>query len=163
MAKSTVSGAADPTARDTQEIRNVEEQKTCTKSSLALAVALGVLAQTKQALPVSLKDSKTVAQLAHHVLQRRQTAKSGIDQKKKSGQRLQSSTTCLASPKGTVGFGVDVQALWGIHLDGGRGSRPDAKQTPSSQATPMVRQSTTGHALVVNAKARFSKDRGSLR
>src|SRR5690606_25536935 len=58
--------------------------------------------------------------------------------------------------EGTVGFGVDVQALWGIHLDGGRGSRPDANNTffPSDSDGSAVHNWAR---IGGNAKARFSK------
>jgi hypothetical protein len=57
--------------------------------------------------------------------------------------------------EGTVGFGVDAQALWGIHLDGGRGKHPDnssffPSDSDGSAASQWAR-------FGANAKARFSK------
>lgn len=57
--------------------------------------------------------------------------------------------------QGVVGFGVDVQALWGIHLDGGRGHHPN-----NSTFFPSDSDGSAVHdwaRIGGNAKARFSK------
>jgi hypothetical protein len=57
--------------------------------------------------------------------------------------------------EGTVGFGVDLQALVGVHLDGGRGHHPDSNSfTPSDSDGSATHEWSSGGAT---AKARFSQ------
>lgn len=55
--------------------------------------------------------------------------------------------------EGTVGFGVDAQALWGIHLDGGRGYHKSGFMPDDSDGSSVSQWARFG----ANAKARFSK------
>lgn len=57
--------------------------------------------------------------------------------------------------EGVVGFGVDAQALWGIHLDGGKGHHPDSSSFFPSDSDGSS-ESQWGR-FGANAKARFSK------
>jgi hypothetical protein len=91
------------------------------KSTLALAVAVGVLAQQAGAAGF-LEDSKASVSSRTMYFNNDNREHNGTSgQQKESAQGFkfdyQSGFT-----QGTVGFGVDAQALWGIHLDGGRGN-----------------------------------------
>ena len=113
------------------------------KSTLALAVAVGVMAQQAGAAGF-LEDSKAsvssrtmyynadMPRRCEHCDNRQRETAEGLKFDYLSG-----------FTQGTVGFGIDAQALVGIHLDGGRGHHP-VTTTPSSQATPMVRQRMRG-------------------
>lgn len=122
------------------------------KSSLALAVALGVLAQ--QAGAAGFVEDSKLSLSSRTMYFNDDNRESGIDQKE-SGQGFKLDYLS-GFTEGTVGFGVDVQALWGIHLDGGRGSRPDANNTffPSDSDGSAVHDWAR---IGGNAKARFSK------
>lgn len=122
------------------------------KSSLALAVALGVLAQ--QAGAAGFVEDSKLSLSSRTMYFNDDNRESGIDQKE-SGQGFKLDYLS-GFTQGTVGFGVDVQALWGIHLDGGRGSRPDANNTffPSDSDGSAVHDWAR---IGGNAKARFSK------
>ena len=122
------------------------------KSSLALAVALGVLAQ--QAGAAGFVEDSKLSLSSRTMYFNDDNRESGIDQKE-SGQGFKLDYLS-GFTEGTVGFGVDVQALWGIHLDGGRGSRPDANNTffPSDSDGSAVHNWAR---IGGNAKARFSK------
>ena len=90
------------------------------KSSLALAVALGILAQ--QAGAAGFVEDSKLSLSSRTMYFNDDNRESGIDQKE-SGQGFKLDYLS-GFTEGTVGFGVDVQALWAIHLVGGRGSRP---------------------------------------
>lgn len=122
------------------------------KSSLALAVALGVLAQ--QAGAAGFVEDSKLSLSSRTMYFNDDNRESGIDQKE-SGQGFKLDYLS-GFTEGTVGFGVDIQALWGIHLDGGRGSRPDANNTffPSDSDGSAVHDWAR---IGGNAKARFSK------
>ncbi|CAO3305417.1 OprD family porin [Pseudomonas putida] len=122
------------------------------KSSLALAVALGVLAQ--QAGAAGFVEDSKLSLSSRTMYFNDDNRESGIDQKE-SGQGFKLDYLS-GFTQGTVGFGVDVQALWGIHLDGGRGSRQDANNTffPSDSDGSAVHDWAR---IGGNAKARFSK------
>ncbi|MEX5340146.1 OprD family porin [Pseudomonas sp. I2] len=122
------------------------------KSSLALAVALGVLAQQASAAGF-IEDSKL--SLSSRTMYFNDDNREGGADQKESGQGFKLDYLS-GFTEGTVGFGVDVQALWGIHLDGGRGSRPDANNTffPSDSDGSAVHNWAR---IGGNAKARFSK------
>ncbi|WP_144170146.1 OprD family porin [Pseudomonas sp. Kh13] len=122
------------------------------KSSLALAVALGVLAQ--QAGAAGFVEDSKLSLSSRTMYFNDDNRESGIDQKE-SGQGFKLDYLS-GFTEGTVGFGVDVQALWGIHLDGGRGSRPNANNTffPSDSDGSAVHDWAR---IGGNAKARFSK------
>lgn len=92
------------------------------KSTLALAVALGVLAQQAGAAGF-VEDSKLSVSSRTMYFDNDNREEHNKDQRE-SGQGFkldyQSGFT-----EGTVGFGFDAQAVWGIHLDGGKGHHPD--------------------------------------
>ncbi|WP_307943262.1 OprD family porin [Pseudomonas mosselii] len=121
------------------------------KSSLALAVALGVLAQQAGAAGF-IEDSK-LSLSSRTMYFNNDNREVGADNRE-SGQGFKLDYIS-GFTEGTVGFGVDAQALWGIHLDGGKGKHPDnssffPSETNGSAAAQWAR-------LGANAKARFSK------
>lgn len=122
------------------------------KSSLAVAVALGVIAQTAGAAGF-VEDSKLA--LSSRTMYFNDDNRDGGTDQNETGQGFKLDYLS-GFTQGTVGFGVDVQALWGIHLDGGRGSRPNANNTffPSDSDGSAVHDWAR---IGGNAKARFSK------
>ncbi|HKS12997.1 MAG TPA: OprD family porin [Pseudomonas sp.] len=121
------------------------------KSSLALAVALGVLAQQAGAAGF-VEDSKL--SLSSRTMYFDNDNREGGSDNRESGQGFKLDYLS-GYTEGTVGFGVDVQALWGIHLDGGRGHHPD-----NSSFFPSDSDGSAVHdwsRIGGNAKARFSK------
>ncbi len=123
------------------------------KSSLALAVALGVLAQQAGAAGF-VEDSKLSLSSRTMYFNNDTRENGGLDQRE-SGQGFKLDYLS-GFTEGTVGFGVDVQALWGIHLDGGRGHRQNADNSffPSDSDGSAVHDwSRVGG----NVKARISK------
>ncbi|PVZ40239.1 OprD family porin [Pseudomonas sp. CC120222-01a] len=121
------------------------------KSSLALAVAVGVFAQAAGAAGF-VEDSKL--SLSSRTMYFNNDNRDGGADNRESGQGFKLDYISGFTP-GTVGFGVDAQALWGIHLDGGRGKHPDVGTFfPSDSDGSAVDQWARFGA---NAKARFSK------
>lgn len=121
------------------------------KSSLALAVALGVLAQQAGAAGF-IEDSK-LSLSSRTMYFNNDNREVGADNRE-SGQGFKLDYIS-GFTQGTVGFGVDAQALWGIHLDGGRGKHPsNSTFFPSETNNSAVDQWARVGA---NAKARFSK------
>lgn len=122
------------------------------KSSLALAVAVGVLAQQAGAAGF-IEDSK-LALSSRTMYYNADNRETGPDQKESAqGFKLD---YVSGFTQGVVGFGFDAQALLGIHLDGGRGSRPNANNTffPSDSDGSAVHEWSR---IGGNAKARISK------
>ncbi|MFJ4156410.1 OprD family outer membrane porin [Pseudomonas sp. NPDC089752] len=125
------------------------------KSSLALAVALGVLAQQAGAAGF-VEDSKLSlsSRTMYFNNDNREAHATGTAERpdqRESGQGFKLDYIS-GFTEGTVGFGVDAQALWGIHLDGGEGYHksgffPDDGKGSAAQWA----------RFGANAKARFSK------
>lgn len=121
------------------------------KSSLALAVALGVLAQQAGAAGF-VEDSKL--SVSSRTMYFDNDNREGGNDNRESGQGFKLDYLS-GFTEGTVGFGVDVQALWGIHLDGGKGHHPNSSTFfPSDTDGSAVGQWAR---VGGNAKARFSK------
>ncbi len=121
------------------------------KSTLAIAVAVGVLAQQAGAAGF-VEDSKL--SLSSRTMYFNNDNRDGGADNRESGQGFKVDYIS-GFTEGTVGFGVDAQALWGIHLDGGRGHHPDnssffPSDTDGSAESQWAR-------FGANAKARFSK------
>ncbi|WP_252089992.1 OprD family porin [Pseudomonas sp. MWU13-3659] len=125
------------------------------KSSLALAVALGVLAQQAGAAGF-IEDSKLSlsSRTMYFNNDNREAHATGTAKRpdqRESGQGFKLDYIS-GFTEGTVGFGVDAQALWGIRLDGGKGYHkagffPDDGKGAADQWA----------RIGGNAKARFSK------
>ncbi|MBM3108340.1 OprD family porin [Pseudomonas sp. V1] len=121
------------------------------KSTLALAVAVGVLAQHAGAAGF-VEDSKL--SLSSRTMYFDGDNRDGGSDNRESGQGFKVDYIS-GFTEGTVGFGVDAQALWGIHLDGGKGHHPNSSTFfPSDTDGSAVSQWARFGA---NAKARFSK------
>jgi hypothetical protein len=124
------------------------------KSSLALAVALGVLAQQAGAAGF-IEDSKL--SLSSRTMYFDQNVREGHADKPRLDQRESGQGFKLdyisGFTEGTVGFGVDAQALWGIHLDGGRGYHANGFLPSDTDGSSVSQWGRFG----ANAKARFSK------
>lgn len=122
------------------------------KSTLALAVAFGVLAQQAGAAGF-LEDSKASISSRTLYFDNNQREDGGVTNRETAtGLKFD---YLSGYTQGTVGFGLDVQALVGIHLDGGRGHHAaNGAITPSeSDGSSVGEWSRIGG----NAKARFSK------
>ncbi|KFE54689.1 OprD family porin [Pseudomonas syringae] len=122
------------------------------KSTLALAIAVGVMAQQASAAGF-IEDSKASVSS--------RTLYFNSDPREGTANRNEETATGLkfdyvsGFTQGTVGFGLDVQALVGIHLDGGRGHHAaNGGITPTDSDGSSVDEWTR---IGGNAKARFSK------
>ncbi|GFM72878.1 OprD family porin [Pseudomonas capsici] len=122
------------------------------KSTLALAVTFGVLAQQAGAAGF-IEDSKASVSSRTLYFDNDQREPGGVDNRETAtGLKFD---YLSGFTQGTVGFGLDVQALVGVHLDGGKG-----KHFPSNGITPTDTDGSAVNSwgrLGGNAKARFSK------
>jgi len=91
------------------------------KSSLALAVALGLLAQQASA-DGFLEDSK--ASISSRTMYYNADNRSGGADQREAAEALKLDYKS-GFTQGTIGFGIDAQAIEAIHLDGGKGHHPD--------------------------------------
>ncbi|MBV7571404.1 OprD family porin [Pseudomonas sp. PDM32] len=126
------------------------------KSTLALAVAVGVLAQQAGAAGF-LEDSK--ASISSRTMYYNNDNREGGADQRESAEGLKFDYLS-GFTQGTVGFGIDAQALLGIHLDGGKGHHPDNNTFfPSDSDGSAVSEWSRAAA---NVKARFSKTEAHL-
>jgi hypothetical protein len=121
------------------------------KSTLAIAVAAGVLAQTAGAAGF-IEDSK--ATVSARTLYFNNDYKDSTTHDQRETAQGFKFDYLSGFTEGTVGFGVDAQVLTGIHLDGGRGYRTGGSISPSDTDGSA---SGTWTRFNANAKARFSK------
>ncbi|MBD8495506.1 OprD family porin [Pseudomonas syringae] len=124
------------------------------KSTLALAVAFGVMAQQAGAAGF-IEDSK--ASVSSRTLFFNNDFREGTNHTHRETATGLKFDYTSGYTQGTVGFGLDAQALVGIHLDGGRGYRSAATNggvTPSDTDGSAVNEWSRAGA---NAKARISK------
>lgn len=132
------------------------------KSSLALAVALGVLAQQAGAAGF-IEDSKLSlsSRTMYFDNNNREAHATPATPTRAAGKRPDQRETgqgfkldyISGFTEGTVGFGVDAQAVWGIHLDGGKGYHKAGFLPDDSDGSSVSQWARVGG----NAKARFSK------
>ncbi|EJM25737.1 outer membrane porin, OprD family [Pseudomonas sp. GM21] len=126
------------------------------KSTLALAVAVGVLAQQAGAAGF-IEDSK-LSVSSRTMYFNNDNRDGGADQRE-SAQGFKFDYLSGFTP-GTIGFGIDAQAMVGIHLDGGKGHHPDNNSfVPSDSDGSAVNEWSRGAA---NVKARISKTEAHL-
>jgi hypothetical protein len=126
------------------------------KSTLALAVAVGVVAQQAGAAGF-LEDSK--ASISSRTMYYNNDNREGGADQRESAEGLKLDYLS-GFTQGTVGFGIDAQALLGIHLDGGKGHHPDNNTFfPSDSDGSAVSEWSRAAA---NVKARFSKTEAHL-
>jgi hypothetical protein len=124
---------------------------------LALAVAVGVLAQQAGAAGF-LEDSK--ASVSSRTMYYNNDNREGGADQRETAEGLKFDYLS-GFTQGTVGFGIDAQALVGIHLDGGKGHHPANNNTffPSDSDGSAVHEWSRAAA---NVKARFSKTEAHL-
>jgi hypothetical protein len=121
------------------------------KSMLAMAVAVGVLAQQAGAAGF-IEDSK--ATISSRTMYFDNDNREGGADQRETAQGFKFDYLS-GFTQGTVGFGVDVQALIGIHLDGGKGHHPNSNSfVPSDSDGSAVHEWSR---LAGNVKGRFSK------
>jgi hypothetical protein len=125
------------------------------KSTLALAVAVGVLAQQAGAAGF-LEDSKASvsSRTMYYNADAREGPSTPANNQRETAEGLKFDYLS-GFTQGSVGFGIDAQALVGIHLDGGKGHHPDnnsffPSDSDGSASDPWSR-------VAANVKARFSK------
>ena len=126
------------------------------KSTLAIAVAVGVLAQQAGAAGF-IEDSK--ASVSSRTLYfDNDNREGGADQRETAtGLKFDYKS---GFTQGVVGFGIDAQALVGIHLDGGKGQHPNSNTfVPSDTDGSAVHNWSR---LSGNVKALFSKTEAHL-
>ena len=122
------------------------------KSTLALAVTFGVLAQQAGAAGF-IEDSKASISSRTLYFDNDQRESSGVDNRETAtGLKFD---YLSGFTQGTVGFGLDVQALVGVHLDGGKGNHIAAGGITPTETNGSAVDSWS--RLGGNAKARFSK------
>ena len=93
------------------------------KSTLALAVAVGVLAQQAGAAGF-IEDSKASVS-SRTMYFNNDNREGGMPTSSERPLKVCKFDFQSGFTQGTVGFGIDAQALVGIHLDGGKGHHPD--------------------------------------
>ncbi|VVO97729.1 OprD family porin [Pseudomonas fluorescens] len=126
------------------------------KSTLALAVAVGVCAQQAGAAGF-IEDSKF--SVSSRTMYFNNDNRDGGADQKESAQGFKFDYLSGFTP-GTIGFGIDAQAMVGIHLDGGKGHHPDNNSfVPSDSDGSAVNEWSRGAA---NVKARISKTEAHL-
>ncbi|WP_454846712.1 OprD family outer membrane porin [Pseudomonas farris] len=126
------------------------------KSTLALAVAVGVLAQQAGAAGF-IEDSK--ASVSSRTLYFNNDNREGGSDQRETATGLKFDYKS-GFTQGVVGFGIDAQALVGIHLDGGKGHHPDNNSfVPSDTDGSAVHNWSR---LSGNVKALFSKTEAHL-
>ncbi|MFJ2688784.1 OprD family outer membrane porin [Pseudomonas sp. NPDC087336] len=125
------------------------------KSTLALAVAVGVMAQQAGAAGF-IEDSKASVSSRTYYFDsdKREGASTPANRQREAAEGLKFDYQSGFTP-GTVGFGIDAQALVGIHLDGGKGHHPDNNSFSPSDSDGSAESSWS--RLAGNVKARFSK------
>ncbi|CAI8985200.1 Outer membrane OprD family porin [Pseudomonas sp. IT-P253] len=131
------------------------------KSTLALAVAVGVLAQQAGAAGF-LEDSKASvsSRTMYYDADMREGASTPANRQRETAEGLKFDYLS-GFTQGTVGFGIDAQALVGIHLDGGPGHHPTGN---SNSFFPSDGNGAADEwsRLDGNVKARFSKTEAHL-
>lgn len=124
------------------------------KSTLAMAVALGVLAQQAGAAGF-IEDSK--ASVSSRTLYFNNDNRDGAEDLRETGTGLKFDYKS-GFTQGTVGFGIDAQALVGIRLDGGRGRNAGSYMPADTDGSAVHEWSR----LSGNVKALFSKTEAHL-
>ena len=127
------------------------------KSTLALAVAVGVMAQQAGAAGF-IEDSK--ASVSSRTMYFDNDNREGDEDQREAATGLKFDYKS-GFTQGVVGFGIDAQAMVGLHLDGGKGQRPDANNSfsPSDSDGSAEHSWSRGSA---NVKALFSKTEAHL-
>ncbi|UZD95139.1 OprD family porin [Pseudomonas corrugata] len=126
------------------------------KSTLALAVAVGVLAQQAGAAGF-IEDSK--ASVSSRTMYFDNDFREGTNDQREAATGLKFDYKS-GFTQGVVGFGIDAQALVGLHLDGGKGHHPNNNSFTPSDTDGSAEQSWSRASG--NVKALFSKTEAHL-
>jgi hypothetical protein len=131
------------------------------KSTLALAVTVGVMAQQAGAAGF-LEDSKASisSRTMYYDADMREGASTPANRQRETAEGLKFDYLS-GFTQGTVGFGIDAQALVGIHLDGGKGHHPTGNSN-SFFPSDGNEAADEWSRLDGNVKARFSKTEAHL-
>ncbi len=131
------------------------------KSTLALAVTVGVLAQQAGAAGF-LEDSKASisSRTMYYDADMREGASIPANRQRETAEGLKFDYLS-GFTQGSVGFGIDAQALVGIHLDGGKGHHPTGNSN-SFFPSDGNEAADEWSRLDGNVKARFSKTEAHL-
>ncbi|CAI8906772.1 Outer membrane OprD family porin [Pseudomonas sp. IT-196MI5] len=131
------------------------------KSTLALAVTVGVLTQQAGAAGF-LEDSKASisSRTMYYDADMREGASTPANRQRETAEGLKFDYLS-GFTQGTVGFGIDAQALVGIHLDGGKGHHPTGNSN-SFFPSDGNEAANEWSRLDGNVKARFSKTEAHL-
>ncbi|PVZ61468.1 outer membrane porin, OprD family [Pseudomonas sp. B1(2018)] len=131
------------------------------KSTLALAVAVGVVAQQAGAAGF-LEDSKASisSRTMYYDADMREGPSTAANRQRETAEGLKFDYLS-GFTQGTVGFGIDAQALVGIHLDGGKGHHPTGNAN-SFFPSDGDKSADEWSRLDGNVKARFSKTEAHL-
>ncbi|MGF6556849.1 hypothetical protein ABIA48_003229 [Pseudomonas sp. S30_BP2TU TE3576] len=131
------------------------------KSTLAMAVTVGVLAQQAGAAGF-LEDSKASisSRTMYYDADMREGASTPANRQRETAEGLKFDYLS-GFTQGTVGFGIDAQALVGIHLDGGKGHHPTGNSN-SFFPSDGNEAADEWSRLDGNVKARFSKTEAHL-
>jgi hypothetical protein len=123
------------------------------KSSLALAVALGVLAQQAGAAGF-LDDSKLNLSSRTYYYENDDHSAGGLNQRETA--EVLKLDYLSGFTQGTIGVGVDAQFIYGLHLEGGPGHHPASNNSfwPSDSDGSPESDVARGDA---NVKFRYSK------
>jgi hypothetical protein len=121
------------------------------KSTLALAISVGFMA-TQAGAAGFLEDSK--ASISSRTMWFEDDNRDGGADQREAAEGLLFNFISGYTP-GTVGFGLDVQAMTGIHLDGGKGTHPNNNSFFPSDSDGSSEKSWS--RLGANAKAKISK------
>ncbi|MCJ2370540.1 OprD family porin [Pseudomonas sp. RGM 3321] len=124
------------------------------KSTLALAVTVGVLAQQAGAAGF-LEDSK--ASVSSRTLYFDNDFREGTTHNNRETATGLKFDYLSGFTQGTVGFGLDVQGLVGVHLDGGRGNHAAAANGGILPTDTDGSAVSEWSRLGANGKVRFSK------
>ncbi|MFL7961105.1 MULTISPECIES: OprD family outer membrane porin [unclassified Pseudomonas] len=126
------------------------------KSTLALAVAFGVFAQQAGAAGF-IEDSK--ASVSSRTMYFESDNHEGGSDQREAATGLKFDYKS-GFTQGVVGFGIDAQALAGLHLDGGKGQHPDNNSFSPSDSDGSAEHSWSRASG--NVKALFSKTEAHL-
>ena len=131
------------------------------KQSLAAAIALASISATVYAAdpaPSGFIDGSKATISSRTMYFRNDNRDGGADQQE-SGQGFLFNFLS-GYTAGTVGFGLDVQGMTGIHLDGGRGHHPDNSNFFPSDSDGSAEKSWS--RLGANGKVKFSKTEAKI-
>ncbi|WP_433737723.1 OprD family outer membrane porin [Pseudomonas putida] len=126
------------------------------KSTLAVAVAVGVMAQQAGAAGF-IDDSKASisSRTMYYDSDKREGPGTAANRQRETAEGLKLDYLS-GFTQGTVGFGIDAQALVGIHLDGGKGHHPVGNSNSFFPSDGNEAADEWSRAAA-NVKARFSK------